>query len=200
MLNAGNFSWSWILKDFTQVQKEGGKFVVVYISTSSIKRQMRRFHVVVVQWTSKESTKKRDERAELLVWSLKLLCFWSRRCGRRLSCFWLLNFLVRNLPWTQLLLMYWEDLEQVVVVFFFKSLLHAIIIFVFRFSRIFSGQMESLRHRIFQNCLLPDCKRYPFRIPSIAKCIPFDWLLVNALSLKRDSITKPKHFVDFFMS
>ena len=200
MLNAGNFSWSWILKDFTQVEKEGGKFVVVYISTSSIKRQMRRFHVVVVQWTSKESTKKRDERAELLVWSLKLLFFWSRRCGRRLSCFWLLNFLVRNLPWTQLLLMYWEDLEQVVVVFFFKSLLHAIIIFFFRFSRIFSGQMESLRHRIFQNCLLPDCKRYPFRIPSIAKCIPFDWLLVNALSLKRDSITKPKHFVDFFMS
>ena len=200
MLNAGNFSWSWILKDFTQVEKEGGKFVVVYISTSSIKRQMRRFHVVVVQWTSKESTKKRDERTELLAWSLNLLLFWSRRCGRRRSCFWLLNFLVRNLPWTQLLLMYWEDLEQVVVVFFFKSLLHAIIIFVFRFSRIFSGQMESLRHRIFQNCLLPDCKRYPFRIPSIAKCIPFDWLLVNALSLKRDSITKPKHFVDFFMS
>ena len=133
MLNAGNFSWSWILKDFTQVEKEGGKFVVVYISTSSIKRQMRRFHVVVVQWTSKESTKKRDERAELLVWSLKLLFFWSRRCGRRLSCFWLLNFLVRNLPWTQLLLMYWEDLEQVVVVFFFKSLLHAIIIIFFDF-------------------------------------------------------------------
>ena len=27
--NAGNFSWSWILKDFIQVQKEEGKFVVV---------------------------------------------------------------------------------------------------------------------------------------------------------------------------
>ena len=27
--NAGYFSWSWILKDFTQVQKEEGKFVVV---------------------------------------------------------------------------------------------------------------------------------------------------------------------------
>ena len=31
--------------------------------TSSIKRKIRRFHVVVVQWTSKKCTKKRDERA-----------------------------------------------------------------------------------------------------------------------------------------
>ena len=29
MSNAGDFSWSWIIKDFTQVQKEEGKFVVV---------------------------------------------------------------------------------------------------------------------------------------------------------------------------
>ena len=29
MLNASDFSWSWILKDFTQVQKEEGKLVVV---------------------------------------------------------------------------------------------------------------------------------------------------------------------------
>ena len=27
--NAGDFSWSWILKDFIQVQKEEGKFIVV---------------------------------------------------------------------------------------------------------------------------------------------------------------------------
>ena len=27
--NAGDFSWSWILKDFIQVQKEERKFVVV---------------------------------------------------------------------------------------------------------------------------------------------------------------------------
>ena len=56
------------------------------MSTSSIKRQIRRFHVVVVQWTSKKCTKKRDARAELLFWSLNLLFFWSRRCGRRRSC------------------------------------------------------------------------------------------------------------------
>ena len=45
------------------------------MSTSSIKRQIRRFHVVVVQWTSKKCTKKRDARAELLFWSLNLLFF-----------------------------------------------------------------------------------------------------------------------------
>ena len=53
------------------------------MSTSSIKRQIRKFHVVVVQWTLKKCTKKRDERAELLFLSLNLLIFWSRRCGRR---------------------------------------------------------------------------------------------------------------------
>ena len=56
------------------------------MSTSSIKRQIRKFHVVVVQWTSKKCTKKRDARAELLLWSLNLLFFWSRRCGRHRSC------------------------------------------------------------------------------------------------------------------
>ena len=29
MSNAGDFSWGWILKNFIQVQKEEGKFVVV---------------------------------------------------------------------------------------------------------------------------------------------------------------------------
>ena len=32
------------------------------MSTSSIKRQIRRFYVVVVQWTSKKCTKKGDAR------------------------------------------------------------------------------------------------------------------------------------------
>ena len=36
------------------------------MSTFPIKRQIGRFHVVVVQWTSKNCTKKRDVRAELL--------------------------------------------------------------------------------------------------------------------------------------
>ena len=48
MSSADDFSWSWILKDFIQVQKGEGKFVVVFPRQSSIKRQIRRFHVVVV--------------------------------------------------------------------------------------------------------------------------------------------------------
>ena len=85
MSNAGDFSWSWILKGFYSGSKRGRK-IRRRMSTSSIKRQIRRFHVVVVQWTSKKCTKKRDARAELLFWSLNLLFFWSRRCGRRRGC------------------------------------------------------------------------------------------------------------------
>ena len=46
-----------------------------FMFTSSIKRPIRRFHVLVVQWTSKKYTKKRDARSELLSWSLNLLFF-----------------------------------------------------------------------------------------------------------------------------
>ena len=51
--------------DFIQVQKKGRK-IRRRMSTFSIKRQIRRFQVVVVQWTSKKCTKERDARAELL--------------------------------------------------------------------------------------------------------------------------------------
>ena len=60
------------------------------------KRQISKFHVVVVQWTSKRCIKKRDARAELLFWSLNLLFFWSRRCGRRRSCLSSLLFSAPN--------------------------------------------------------------------------------------------------------
>ena len=43
------------------------------MSTSLIKRQIRKFHVVVVQWTSKKCIKKRDARVEQFFWSLNLL-------------------------------------------------------------------------------------------------------------------------------
>ena len=54
--------------------------------SSLLKLLIRRFHVVVVQWTSKKCTKKRDVCAELLFWSLNLLFSWSRRRGRRRGC------------------------------------------------------------------------------------------------------------------
>ena len=52
------------------------------MSTSSIKRQIRRFHVVVVQWTSKKCTKKRDARAELLFCFAIAFLSCCRRRGR----------------------------------------------------------------------------------------------------------------------
>ena len=54
----------------------------------SIKPEIRRFHVVVVQRTSKKCTKMRNARAELLFWSLNLLffLFLSRRWGCRRPC------------------------------------------------------------------------------------------------------------------
>ena len=95
MSNAGDISWSWILKpDFIQVQKEEGKFLVVcprppenvklggnlvprafplkngwFKGKGLGTRLIRRFHVVVVQWTSEKCIKKSDARAELLFWS-----------------------------------------------------------------------------------------------------------------------------------
>ena len=59
MSNAGDFSWSWIRKDFLQVQKEQARKIRRHITTSSIKRHIR-FHVVVVQWTSKKCIEKHD--------------------------------------------------------------------------------------------------------------------------------------------
>ena len=66
MSNAGDFSWSCILKDFIQVQKEEGRFVVVRYVHVLHKRQIRRFHVIVELWMSKKCTKKHDACAELL--------------------------------------------------------------------------------------------------------------------------------------
>ena len=56
------------------------------MTASPIKRQIRRFHVVIVWWTSKKCTKKRDARVEPLFCSLNLLFFWSCRRRRSSSC------------------------------------------------------------------------------------------------------------------
>ena len=87
MQNTGDFPRSWILKGFYLGSKRGRE-IRRRMSTSSIKRQIRKLHVIVVQWTSKKCTnyKKRYALAELLFWSLTLLFFWSRRCGRPRSC------------------------------------------------------------------------------------------------------------------
>ena len=64
------------------------------MSTSSIKRQIRRFYAVVVQWTSKKCTKKRDARAELLFWSLNLPVVFLK--SSLWSSSWLLKLPIRR--------------------------------------------------------------------------------------------------------
>ena len=59
------FFWSWNLKDCIKVQKKKKK-VVVFCSPSSTKREIRKFHVVVVQRRQRNVQKKRDARAKLL--------------------------------------------------------------------------------------------------------------------------------------
>ena len=48
MSNVDKFPWSWFLEDRTQVLIEGKKFRR-RLFTLSIKREIRHFHVVVVQ-------------------------------------------------------------------------------------------------------------------------------------------------------
>ena len=54
--NVGKCFWSWILKDWIEVQKktEGSRCLV---SMSSTKREIRHFHVVLVQWQQRNVQK-----------------------------------------------------------------------------------------------------------------------------------------------
>ena len=55
------------LRSFKKPRKENSRSS--YVHARSIKLGIRKFHVVVVQWTSKKCTKKHDVRAELLFFS-----------------------------------------------------------------------------------------------------------------------------------
>ena len=88
--NVRDFSWSWILKGFYPCSNREGK-ICRSMSTPSTKRRIGRFHVVVLQWTSKKRTKKCDARAEQLFCSenqslLKVLnSAWAARVSARCS-------------------------------------------------------------------------------------------------------------------
>ena len=56
------------------------------MSMSSIKRHIGWFHVLVVQWTSKICTKKRNARAVLLFLFIEPTVFLHFRCRRHRSC------------------------------------------------------------------------------------------------------------------
>ena len=80
--NVGDFFWSWLLTDFIHhAQIEKGKFVIVCPRPP---RRVRRFHVIVVQWTSKKCNKKAWCTCRAVVLLIKLLVFCPRcRCRRR---------------------------------------------------------------------------------------------------------------------
>ena len=83
MSNAGDVSWNWIVKGFYSSSKKGRK-IRRRLSTSSIKRQIRRFHVVVVQWTS--NVLKRVMHVQSCCFVIKPIVFWSCHRRRRRSC------------------------------------------------------------------------------------------------------------------
>ena len=76
--NAGDFSWSWILNDFTQALKDEGKCVVLCLRPPYIVKLEMYFKA----WCT----------CRTFVLIIKPIVFWSRRCGRRrLGCFKLPN-------------------------------------------------------------------------------------------------------------
>ena len=73
--NVGEFSRSGIFQGLYPGSKRERK-IRRQMLTSSVKRRIGRFDIVVVQWTWKKCTKKRDARAELLFCSYNQLFFY----------------------------------------------------------------------------------------------------------------------------
>ena len=55
-----------------------------HLFTSSIKRGIKHFRVVAVQWQQRNEQKR---SAELLLWLINILLYWSSRCRRRHDIF-----------------------------------------------------------------------------------------------------------------
>jgi len=81
--NAGELFWSRIPSNHIQVQKEIKRKFRRHLFTSSIKREMKLFHVVVVQWWQKNVQKKAWRTCRVVVCLSNLLPFWRFRCCRR---------------------------------------------------------------------------------------------------------------------
>ena len=74
-IRVGKFFWTWILKDRVKLEEKQKK-----LFTSSAKREIRHFHVLVVQRRQKKCTKKRGVRAKLLFCQSKPISFFRSRC------------------------------------------------------------------------------------------------------------------------
>ena len=79
------FFWSWNLKDYIKVQEKKKK-VVVFCSPSSTKREIRQFHVVVVQRRQRNVQKSVMHVQSCCFACLNLILFCRSRCRRRRRC------------------------------------------------------------------------------------------------------------------
>ena len=80
-----NFFWSWILKDCINVEEKKRK-VVVRLFPPSTKREIRQFHVVVVQRRQRNVQKSVMHVQSCCFACLNLLLFCRTRCHRRRGC------------------------------------------------------------------------------------------------------------------
>ena len=79
--NVGNLFWSWILKDCIK-----GQFGCRLVFPSSTKREIRYFHVLVVQWRQGNVQKSVRHVQELLFCQSKPIAFCHSRWCRRRPC------------------------------------------------------------------------------------------------------------------
>ena len=79
--NVGKFFWSWILKDCIKVQEKKKK-VVVLCSHASTKREIRHFHVVIVQRRLRNVQKCVMHVQSCCFANINLLVFCRSRCRR----------------------------------------------------------------------------------------------------------------------
>ena len=83
--NVGNFFWSWNLKTVSKFRKRKGK-LLSHVFTSSIKSEIRHFHVVVVQRRQGNVQKSMMRGQSCFFTNLNLLLFSRSRCRSRLRC------------------------------------------------------------------------------------------------------------------
>ena len=82
-LNVGKSFWSWILKHYQSSRKDKESRLVF---TSSKKREIRHFHVVVVQWRQRNVQKSVMHVQSCCFVNLNLLLLCSSRCRCRRRC------------------------------------------------------------------------------------------------------------------
>ena len=83
--NVGNFFWSWIVKTVSKFRKRKGK-LLSHVFTSWTKREIKHFHVVVVQRRQRNVQKSMIRGQSCCLINLNQLLFSRSRCRRRRRC------------------------------------------------------------------------------------------------------------------